>query len=156
VTPQFEAEGMAVSQDFVYRTVHPGVTKSFGNARQDLHARSCRVGGQVQNSDNVVMDNYLENKSSSTASFRELLAASLKAIAQSRPQLLTGWLLGENYHCLFNFKTIVTFSLLKGSHVKLEAFNPFGQRIASLVMGWWGADAYPKAFDGSGFPSGSW
>jgi hypothetical protein len=148
VTPQFEAQGMAVSQDFVYRTVHSGVTKFFGNARKDVRERSCRVGGHVQDSDNVVMDNYLENKPPSTASFRESPPASLKAIVQSRPQLLTDWLLGENDHSPFNFETIVNFFLLKGSHVKLESFNPFGQRIASLVMGWWGADAYSKAFDG--------
>jgi hypothetical protein len=62
--------------------------------------------------------------------------------------------LSQNYPNPFNPSTTISFSLPKGSYVKLEVFNLLGQSVSRLLEETRAAGVYSVTLDASGLPSG--
>ncbi len=60
----------------------------------------------------------------------------------------------QNYPNPFNPTTTVRFAVAKPGNVTIAVYNMLGQRVATLVNGYFQAGTYAATWDGTGMPSG--
>jgi len=84
----------------------------------------------------------ITNKDSATVAVKETIP------------LPTGYALYQNYPNPFNAQTSIQFCLPSACNVRIEVFNPIGQRITTLLNSHNTAGYHRIDFDGSNLPSG--
>ena len=84
----------------------------------------------------------ITNKDSATVAVKETIP------------LPTGYALYQNYPNPFNARTSIQFCLPSACNVRLEVFNPIGQRITTLLNSHKTVGYHRIDFDGSNLPSG--
>jgi hypothetical protein len=70
--------------------------------------------------------------------------------------LPTVYELSQNYPNPFNPTTIIKFALPAASYVTLEVINTLGQRVVTLVDGYWDAGYHQVEFNALNIASGSY
>jgi Secretion system C-terminal sorting domain len=68
-----------------------------------------------------------------------------------------GYKLDQNYPNPFNPTTTINFAIPSpGSRVSLDVYNALGQKVKSLVGGYFHAGSYSVSFNGENMPSGAY
>ncbi len=76
------------------------------------------------------------------------------AVEDDQQQLPIDYTLSQNYPNPFNPSTIIQYSILKPSQVKLTIYNIQGQEVTTIVQGHQPPGMYSVEWDGKGFSSG--
>ncbi len=126
---------------------NPVVPISSGQYNYPTNAKLRFMCDASGNRDDVYLDE-IEFRGSATG------GASWLDLAKTNSMIPKEFTLSQNYPNPFNPTTAISFDLAEGSQVRLEVYNPTGQKVATLVNGWMEAGSHTVNFDGSGFSSG--
>jgi hypothetical protein len=88
-----------------------------------------------------------ENWEASSSFTESVSTATLVGVADTEPGRPRTYVLYQNFPNPFNPATKLVYSLPQPSHVRLEIYNNFGRRIATLVNGLQQPGAYEYIWD---------
>jgi hypothetical protein len=103
-----------------------------------------------------VAGNDLFACTNSAGFWRRPLREMITSVEGAAKELPVRCQLRQNYPNPFNPSTMITFSLPRRVHVKLEVFNALGQKVCELVNGEFEGGYHGVRFDGSNFASGAY
>lgn len=83
--------------------------------------------------------------------------AYVSAVDRSRAGIPSGFTLNQNFPNPFNPTTVISFGVpVPGSRVSIDIYNTLGQKVMTLVDGYYSAGTHAVTFDGGNLPSGAY